>query len=692
MVVGLAVASGGALVSARGPSSDRLWFWFSVSSVAFLVVLAVSPIKDYFREYRRYQNGYRQRLLRSAASLKDIERARTRTVGVQQIWVPSLDNHVDRCVSCHLGVAEPRMAGAPEPFRLHPRTPHTPGDFDRFGCVACHQGQGRATTRAEAHGHVSDWSSPTLPVRYTEAGCGRCHLGDSVPEASLLSEGRALMTRVGCFGCHKAAGHEGWKSQAPDLAGLSQKTNPAWLAAWIKSPRSLRPVTWMPDFALAPAEIDSVVAFLWSRPPRVDLDADSNSAPAAGDAEHGKLLFSVSRCISCHTVEGRGNGSAPELSGIGSKVTRRWLVAFLADPQRFYPDTKMPRYHFGSRDLADLADYMLQELTDSSAPAPEPGLHPADRMVQAGEIIFRRVGCNGCHQIGGQSLGAAIGPELTGIADKPVGRLDFGRRRDLPRALPDWIAAKVTNPRSFRDGLKMPRFGFTEHEAEALTTALLSMGRMPVPVAYQVPDHEAAYVPPGHFGELVRQYRCMSCHQIGGAGGDISTAPLTAEGSKVRESWLAGYLKLPTTVRPILEERMIQLQLPDDQRAFIANFAENVLRDDRIPEEIFPAAPSVEAVERGRKLFHERYGCQACHQIGGQGGYYGPQLDGAGRRLKTGWIYTWLKGPQRWRADAQEPDYGLDDDDARALTAYVMSLPPLAEAHGTAASANGKRP
>jgi mono/diheme cytochrome c family protein len=356
-------------------------------------------------------------------------------------------------------------------------------------------------------------------------------------------------------------------------------------------------------------------------------------------------------------------------------VSRRWLVAFLFDPQRFYPDTKMPRYHFSPQDAADLADYMLEEFTDASAPAPTAGLRSAEKVVRAGESIFRRAGCSGCHQIGGQSLTAPIGPELTGIADKAVNRLDFGRRDDLPRALPDWLAAKVSNPHSFRDGLKMPRFGFTEHETEAVTTALLSLGRVPVPVAYQVQEQEASYTAPGHFGELVRRYRCMSCHQIGGVGGDISTAPLTAEGSKVRESWFAGYLKLPTTVRPILEERMLQLQIPDDERAFLANFAENVLRDDRIPTDIFTTAPTADQIERGRKLFHERYGCGACHMIAGKGGFYGPVLDGAGDRLKTGWIYTWLKGPRRWRADAREPDYGLDDTDARDLTAYVVSIP-----------------
>ena len=87
------------------------------------------------------------------------------------------------------------------------------------------------------------------------------------------------------------------------------------------------------------------MAFLWSRPARVDLEADSIAIVPSGDPDRGKLLFATSRCISCHTIEGRGNGSAAELSGIGSKLQRRWLVAFLADPHRFYPDTKRSEEH-----------------------------------------------------------------------------------------------------------------------------------------------------------------------------------------------------------------------------------------------------------------------------------------------------------------------------------------------------------
>jgi hypothetical protein len=132
-------------------SSDPLWRWFAASSVAFLAVLAISPVKDYFREYRQYQEGYRQRLLTVAGSSKELKAAQAETVRIRQYWIPALGDRVDRCVSCHLGVENPQMAGAELPYRAHPPTPHTPDEFGRLGCVICHRGQGRATNRREAH-------------------------------------------------------------------------------------------------------------------------------------------------------------------------------------------------------------------------------------------------------------------------------------------------------------------------------------------------------------------------------------------------------------------------------------------------------------------------------------------------------------------------------------------------------------
>lgn len=658
----------------RERDRNSLWIWFAVSSVVFVSVLAISPVKDYLREYRAYFHDYRELLLAKAGTAKELQQARSETLRVRQIWIPEFGNRVDRCITCHLGTENASMQDAPEPFRTHPQTPHTHGDFPRFGCVSCHRGQGPATTVQDAHGNVRDWDSPLLPLEYTEASCGTCHRGDEVPQASLLSAGRALMEEVGCYGCHQLEGHEDWESPAPDLDGLSQKTSPGWLAAWLRSPRSLRQGTWMPDFQLPEDEVADLVAFLWAQPPGSTRTVDLREELPEGDPDRGRKAFRAARCISCHTVDGRGHGSAPELGGIGSAVNRHWLMAFLEDPHRFQPSTLMPRYNLDGQTLLDITQYLIEDLFDPAAPEPGPPLRPARQAVQRGEQLYRNYGCAGCHRIAGRDEIAQAGPELTGIGGKPMGVLDFGARTDLPRHLPDWLAAKVWQPRTFREGLKMPQFHFTAQQVQALVTALLSETAEPIPPALLVESPSPSYRPPGRFGRLMTDYRCLSCHQVEGFGGDLSTAPLTFEGSRVKQDWLEDYLLRPRTIRPILTERMIPLGLPQEEAAFMAQFMGNVYVDNDIPGEIFADGPPPDQVQRGRDLFFERYGCQACHQVEGKGGYYGPLLDEAGNRLHSGWILWWLQGPQRWRPDVRCPDYGLDEPDARDLAAYLSTL------------------
>ena len=111
----LALAGRDLLMTPEPHPTDRLWLGFAVSSVVCLAVLAVSPIKDYFREYRGYQKQYRRRVLEVAGSSQELRQARAQEVAVRQLWIPELGNAVDRCVSCHLGVENPKMASAPQP-------------------------------------------------------------------------------------------------------------------------------------------------------------------------------------------------------------------------------------------------------------------------------------------------------------------------------------------------------------------------------------------------------------------------------------------------------------------------------------------------------------------------------------------------------------------------------------------------
>jgi cytochrome c1 len=49
-------------------------------------------------------------------------------------------------------------------------------------------------------------------------------------------------------------------------------------------------------------------------------------------------------------------------------------------------------------------------------------------------------------------------------------------------------------------------------------------------------------------------------------------------------------------------------------------------------------------------------------------------LTQVGVRLNAAWILHWLKDPQALRPGTIEPNRQMSDEDARSLTAYLMSL------------------
>jgi len=87
-----------------------------------------------------------------------------------------------------------------------------------------------------------------------------------------------------------------------------------------------------------------------------------------------------------------------------------------------------------------------------------------------------------------------------------------------------------------------------------------------------------------------------------------------------------------------------------------------------------PPAQAAQLVERGKRLYENKYGCNGCHNLGGEGGKIGPALDRAGFRLNSTWVYRWLKNPQAMDAHTRMPALGLSDADAKAVTMYVESL------------------
>ena len=82
----------------------------------------------------------------------------------------------------------------------------------------------------------------------------------------------------------------------------------------------------------------------------------------------------------------------------------------------------------------------------------------------------------------------------------------------------------------------------------------------------------------------------------------------------------------------------------------------------------------VTLAEEGKNLYLNKYGCNGCHSIGDVGGLVGPALDRAGFRLNDTWVYRWIRYPQGMKKHTRMPNLGLDDPDARAVTAYLETL------------------
>ncbi len=650
----------------------RLAWTFCLSSLVFLAVYAVAPLRDYFREWRGYQKRY-NRL--AEEKLRQNMPVRATPAGIRQIWNPALDV-VDRCVTCHLGIENRFLRDSPQPFRSHPVTPHK---ISEIGCTVCHRGQGAATTVRGAHGRLRWWEDPMLPGQYLQASCGQCHPGDTVPEAWVLSAGRELIGKAGCVSCHKIPGFSLGGPIGPDLDGVGSKVRPLWLFRWLKNPKDYLERTYMPNFLLSDEEARLLTTFLLAqKAPVSDITVTSDAAVV----ELGQFRYREARCISCHAQGGRGGTFGPDLGKVGGKVRLGWLESWLRDPRALFPQTRMPQFSFPAKDVRAVVSYMASEFPDPSADEQQEqalvrSLPAATRdNLAAGKKLYQRLGCGGCHRLREIEERAELGPDLAGIGSKDVDRLDFGNSR-IERNLWSWLFTKVGTPRAFGKNLKMPVFQFSEEQTREIVVALLALSDKKIPPRYAAAEKKPLPLrAQGDFGRILRKYECLSCHGLSGESGKLAP-DLSRIGSQAKPQWIAAYFRLPYSMRPIMTERMPLLGMSDEEIQTAVRYFETVLLDDSIPRELFPpGGPDAGEVAHGKDLYFNRYGCQACHQVNLAGGYVGPALDGVGGRLFSGYVFAYLKNPQRFRPAVLEPNYAIDDSGARALTAYLTSLPP----------------
>ncbi len=687
------------------------YIWFATVGTALVIALIATVIKEYLREWRHHQEitqrlqmkSLEDRLLALELELKTAtgERAEKLTEArrrlhmlhaqvsespkkIQQIQVDAL-KRVDRCTTCHVGIEDDFLVGNPQPYGGHPGKYLAWHSVERFGCTICHEGQGLATDYMNAahlplRGLDRPWQKFILPSQMIQSSCGKCHLDREVPFAPLLSEGRELLEKAGCSGCHKMRLYEEQPRVGPNLDRLGSKVNRAWLVRWLKDPREYDPTEKltrhrMPKFNLSKEEILCLVEFLLSSKEEGVLVAPVGE----GDTELGGLIFRESRCVSCHLVEGKGGYLAPELSTITSKVNRGWLYRWITNTHYFQPQTKMPQFNFTKEEALAVTDYLWVEFETEPLEIPKELADDLpftqEEKVSQGKRLFTELGCSGCHSYSGLESHGKIGVELTGLGARDEEILEWGElaEEEIEEYLGNWVFLRLKNPLHFDEKARMPNFALTDEEASFITIALRSDSGDVIPKDYIMHSKPPAYPdPPGEFGRLVDKYRCRSCHVVYGQGGWVSTHPLDMEGSQVKMDWLRSYFNLPYSLRPILKERMLNLRMDTDEADFLTQFFMTVSVENNLPTGLESSLTQRDALN-GKALF-DKLGCVSCHIVGGKGGYVGPPLDKVGERLQAEWVFAFLKDPQAYKPWVIQPDYGLSDQETRAITAYLMAL------------------
>lgn len=440
-------------------------------------------------------------------------------VQLRQVVNPTL-GVADRCVSCHVAMASGEQNVTGPGMAAHRPIPHDPGEL---GCTVCHGGQGRATTKADAHGTVPFWPEPMLPARMSEAGCGTCHAAIGVPQRATLDRWTGAFERLDCLACHRVDGRggtirpDGGGMEGPDLSrvGLAGYDHD-WFQKHVALAASNTTRPWKTSWgSVSDADRAYLEGFLSTRV----------GAPKLVEA---KAVFLSTGCLGCHKVSGVGGDDGPDLTRGGEKDPARtdfsavpgertlanWFDVHVQAPAAVVAGSQMPAIGL-SRDEVDALTFFTLSLRRRDVA----GTYlPRDRMRVArfGEREFASDGatlfgafCAGCHGRDG------LGHRAPGVAAFPsVANPDF------LAVAPDALVADTIlrgrpgrRMRAWGDGTA----GLRPEDVPVLVAHLRSMANTPAPVdpkpARWVQGDRAA-------GERLFAGTCAGCHGPKGEGGE----------------------------------------------------------------------------------------------------------------------------------------------------------------------------
>ncbi len=419
----------------KDPSRLFRWVLLAASLVTVGYLIAAAFRENYLEAWQGTQRAYRKVLQAKAADRRGQELLANFSIELRQISLPQLGT-VDRCVSCHVGIDDPRMTDVPQPYAAHPGRILETHPADRFGCTVCHHGQGAATNLRDAKAEDVFWDYPLLPAKLTQSSCLLCHDAKRLPEGQvpLLLLGMKLFDQKSCGSCHKLGGRGGSLGLALDNEGARTRhdlimsnlkpphTSWRWHEAHFRDPGATVPGSQMRNPTVTESEAQALTVYmlaLWRRdipesyiaPDKIEQKYQAlHPQPLTGEQAYRQY------CFACHAEGDYGRWDKifrrfiPAIRGV-SLITSASSEYFNTNIARGRPGTQMPAWEAQAGGLQPVEIAAIRDYLTAGAPAVQ-AAPPAPEIARGdgarGSAIFLG-NCAGCHGPGGRG---GIAPEI----------------------------------------------------------------------------------------------------------------------------------------------------------------------------------------------------------------------------------------------------------------------------------------